>query len=77
MEKREELRQRTSVWNRTAEDEPVFVLVARDVLAPGLVAEWCRVAELAEVAPEKIADARRVEAAMRAWQDVHGAKRPD
>lgn len=50
-------------------DEPMFVLLGRDRLAPSLVDEWADLAEggLAH-SSEKIAEARQCAAAMRAWR---------
>ena len=31
-----------SCWNKAADDEMVFVLLGRDVAAPGAIREWCR-----------------------------------
>jgi hypothetical protein len=63
---------------RSADDEPVFVLVARDVLAVTAVDEWIRSARHAGVNETKLLDARRVKAAMLAWRKAHGGgKVPD
>lgn len=59
------------------EDEPVFILRAKDVLAPDLLDEWAR--RLRGVNGDE-RTAERVERwahVMRAWQDRNGAKVPD
>jgi hypothetical protein len=63
---------------KSADDEPVFVLVARDVFATSAVDDWIRAAERAGVNTDKLEDARRVRVAMRAWRLAHdGGKVPD
>lgn len=71
---------------KSADDEPVFVLVARDVLAPKFVRSWAdHVTQLAREAgtltdalQAKIAEALRVADEMVTWQHRHGGgKLPD
>jgi hypothetical protein len=57
---------------RSGDDEPVFVLVARDVFAVAAVDDWIRSAEHAGVNDQKLEGARRVRQAMRAWRKAHG-----
>lgn len=58
-------------------DEPMFVLLARDPLAPALVVEWARRREQAaideggELDPAKTLEARACAQAMRAWRAEH------
>lgn len=71
---------------KSQDDEPVFILCARDVFAARLVREWAdeveiaavRTAELTEARQRKIADARRLALAMDTWRAEHGGgKVPD
>ena len=62
---------------RSADEEPVFVLVARDVFAVAAVEDWIRSAAHAGVPDLKVHGARQVYAAMLAWRKAHGAKVPD
>ncbi len=57
-------------------DEPVFVLCARDVLAPGVIRDWVRRARIIGVNEEKLADALDDAFCMDEWQRQHGAKTP-
>jgi len=62
---------------KAADDEPVFILRAKDRLAPGTVEAWAgRLQELAEDSP-KAAEALQLAAEMRRWQSKNGAKTPD
>lgn len=63
-----------SVWNRTKDNEPVFVLAGRDITADGLVDQWANRAEKRGVRKPKCDDARQVAEAMRAYPD---RKMPD
>lgn len=49
------------------EDEPVFVLRARDVLASRMVNAWAWYAEGAGVDADKVREARAIAAAMETW----------
>lgn len=62
---------------KVGEDEPIFVLRAKDILAPSVINFWCDLAQEAGVPEEKIDEAQRCEDAMRAWVNRHGAKVPD
>lgn len=59
------------------DDEPIFVLRARDELAPQLVLEWASVAYAAGTPRVKVMDARKVAAAMLEWSRINGCKVPD
>lgn len=60
---------------KSADDEPLFILCARDQFAADLVREWAdrvehhayRTAELTGARKEKIAEARRLALRMDAW----------
>ena len=69
MVKRLELQNEQSCLNLSAEDEMVFVLCARDPLAPDLVEKWADLAEAIGKRPEKIAEARNCAAEKRRWYD--------
>ena len=53
---------------KSADDEPVFILCARDTLAPDTVRTWADAAEAAMCNPEKVASARALADQMEAWQ---------
>ena len=48
-------------------EEPVFVLRAQDMLAPGIVEEWARRAEDMHINGPKVRGAREIAARMREW----------
>lgn len=48
-------------------DEPMFVLLARDPLAPILVELWASLRSQSAGNPSKVAEARSCAASMRAW----------
>lgn len=77
MIKRDELANPASCINKADDDEPVFVLRAQDALAPDIVWEWVKQAELHGVPPEKVREAERLASDMEAWQRTHVAKVPD
>lgn len=78
MKKRDEIEQPNSCLNKAAEDEPVFVLRAKDPIAPAAVEEWARQAQqTGRHEPAKIEEARALAASMRAWRTEHvSANRP-
>ncbi len=49
-------------------DEPIFVLLARDVRAPHVVEAWCALAEMKGTDPKKIKEARQCAEQMREWR---------
>jgi hypothetical protein len=56
-------------YAKAAPDEPLFVLLARDSLAPELVEVWAERREAAGNAnPVKLAEARACAASMREWK---------
>jgi hypothetical protein len=58
-------------------DEPVFLLRAKDITAPGVVRYWALVAKRAG-ANDKIIEAALGQAqAMANWQKEHGSQVPD
>jgi hypothetical protein len=69
MRKLDEIEQPTSCLNKAAEDEPLFVLRAKDPNAPATVEEWARRAEESGAhEPWKIAEARALAEQMREWR---------
>lgn len=63
--------------SRVAEDEPVFVLRAKDMVAPATVMRWAALAETAGVSREKVVEARDLAMQMVLWQEKNGSKVPD
>jgi hypothetical protein len=55
-------------YDAAGEDEPMFVLLARDPLAPILVEAWASLREHAAGNPLKVAEARDCAKAMRTWK---------
>jgi len=62
---------------RAADDEPIFVLRARDLIAPETVREWAYRAAKAGAPREKVVEARACADAMEDWQLEHDRKVPD
>ena len=63
---------------RSQDDEPVFVLCARDALATSTIQDWVRRATTAHVNERKITDALVLGNEMDAWRRAHGGgKVPD
>ena len=65
-------------YHNAAPDEPMFVLLARDPLAPILVELWASLRQHAVGNPSKVAEARDCAKAMRDWkrQVVPAPKEP-
>ena len=59
------------------EDEPVFLLRAKDKLAPGTLRFWANMLEEAKGDPIAIAAARKHAEVMKQWQKENGSKFPD
>lgn len=70
MTKRELLADPNSCWNRAADDEPVFVLLGRDVAAPVAISAWIarRLNRGNKYGDAQLLDAEAVADAMVAWQ---------
>lgn len=70
---------------KSAPDEPLFTLCARDLMAPTLVELWASTVEAIGVlqrgvsvhTAKKIDEARRCAQAMREWQIANYSKVPD
>lgn len=58
-------------YEAAEDDEPMFVLLARDISAPGLVDQWADRRQLTGEEPEKVAEARECAQAMRRWHAEH------
>ena len=65
------------VLKNTADDEPIFVLVARDQNGPQGVRDWIDRARELGVLRSKIEEAEECAKAMEFWQLDHGSKVPD
>lgn len=57
-----------SCYDKAADDEPLFVLRAQDMLGPEMVREWAYRAKVMGVPSEKIDEARRCADEMEDWQ---------
>jgi hypothetical protein len=79
MTKAELLADPTSCLNRSRDDEPVFVLCARDVVAPEIVEAWADAAARAGSNSSKTRHAMIDAEDMRRWQAAHAdrVKVPD
>jgi hypothetical protein len=55
-------------YMNAAPDEPMFVLLGRDKMAPALVREWAAKREAAGETAEKVAEARACAVAMERWR---------
>lgn len=55
-------------YAKAAPDEPMFVLLARDPLAPFVVEMWAKMRELSDGRSEKVNEARACAAAMEVWR---------
>lgn len=55
-------------YENAGDDEPMFILLARDPRAPFLARKWARHAERAGKRPEKVAEARRLANDMEEWR---------
>jgi hypothetical protein len=64
-------------YDKAAPDEPIFVLRAKDVLAPHVVLYWACEAMKQGTPLDKVAEAVGLVEEMRDWQAKHGAKVPD
>jgi hypothetical protein len=64
---------------RAALDEPVFILRARDILAPRVVVRWAHLAEEAGSPQHKVQSALQLAKRMADWQanNQHRVKVPD
>jgi len=63
--------------SKIPDDEPIFVLRARDPVAPTIVRMWSMVAALMGVPAVKTTEARNFAYHMEEWQEKNGSKMPD
>lgn len=76
MTKLEELTKGT--LSRATDDEPIFVLRAKDKLAARTILFWTDIATLAGVSSEKVNEARDSMRVMEKWAEENGGtKTPD
>lgn len=87
--KKEELESTTGCLAKCANDEPIFVLRAQDVLAPGIIRAWVaqvsrqHMVHRSRHAPPspnllaKLEEAEHLAFQMEAWQAENGSKVPD
>ena len=69
MRKRDEQIDPESTWNRAAEDEPLFVIRAKDKLSASMVRQWAEAAAMTGAhEPEKIQEARELAEIMESWR---------
>ena len=64
-------------WAKAADDEPVFVLRATDMMAPAAIRAWAAYAAAAGTPAAKVKRATDTAAEMEAWQQKHGKKVAD
>ena len=70
-------REGVTSFEKAAEDEPVFVLRAQDMLAPEIVREWAYRAQCEGAPIAKCDEARAIANDMEQWQIAHRRKVPD
>lgn len=76
MRKQDEIADPNSCLNRAHDDEPLFVIRAKDELSATLVRQWAETAAMTNAhEPEKIQEARMLAESMENWrkenEDVH------
>jgi hypothetical protein len=64
-------------YDKAGEDEPLFVLRATDITAPGVVKYWVASARRRGCSEEKLQEALKCAEEMARWARQHGAKAPD
>jgi hypothetical protein len=78
MTKRELIEDPQSCLNNTGDEEPVFLLRARDVLAPKVVRLWVTLLKMeTDEHNEKASQAYTLSNQMLTWQTIYGKKLPD
>lgn len=72
MKKRDELMNPDSCLNRAGDDEPLFVIRAKDELSSTMVRQWAESAAMTNAhEPEKIQEARMLAESMENWRKEH------
>ncbi len=66
-----------STLQKVADDEPIFVLRAKDQFSAVVVRLWVQLCEAAGSPPDKVDAAARCAEAMEVWQNKNGFKIPD
>ena len=67
----------TDPFVRAADDEPLFVLRAKDRVAPAAVRDWAERARKVGAPEARWSEAMDCARRMEAWAKVHGSKDPD
>jgi hypothetical protein len=67
----------TGCLAKAASDEPLFILRAKDALAPGIVRVWVHYARSSGTPESKLREALELAERMERWQAEHGKKVPD
>jgi len=62
---------------KIAEDEPVFLVRAKDILGPATLRNWARMLEDSKGDPKMVTMVRNHASLMEEWQDKNGCKLPD
>lgn len=62
---------------KVADDEPIFVLRAKDLTAPSTVRGWAHHARAVGCAEPKVQEAFNLAASMESWAQRNGGKYPD
>lgn len=76
MLKRDELRKKGSCLNKAQDDEPIFVLLARDPIAHHIVRRWADMAAQKQIHDsDKVEEARALADMMRDWRQGWRPKR--
>lgn len=69
---------RNPCFLKAGDDEPIFVLRAKDSLAPEIVREWVKLARLCgKTPPEKLAEAEELAVKMEKWGEQNECRLPD
>ncbi len=76
MLKRDEIATPTSCLNKAADDEPVFVLRAKDPLAARVVRHWCTLAEQQGLHEDKVPEADALAFQMESWRAANPKRVP-
>lgn len=77
MTKKQQLENPQSTLSRTGDDEPIFVIRARDIDGHKAVWDWCDRAKNRGVSNDKIDEAYIVADEMIKWKSKFGCKIPD
>lgn len=67
----------TGCLAKAADDEPLFILRAKDMVAPGVVRVWVHYARASGTPEAKLSEALALAERMEQWQKANGKKVPD